>query len=174
MILRTQYRPVRLLLAAALLLPAALGAQQKERFASVEQALQAANLMNGRSGPRSVNWIEGGARFSYLDRDAAGKEVIKAYDPATGRDTTLFSAQGMTFPGGTEPFAYESFQWARDSRHLVFQTNFEPIYRRSGRADYYVYSLAAAPCSSPPAAPAPRSSRPTAPCSASSAPATCT
>ncbi|MBE0595620.1 MAG: S9 family peptidase, partial [Gemmatimonadales bacterium] len=34
-----------------------------------------------------------------------------------------------------------SFQWARDSRHLVFQTRFEPIYRRSGVADYFVYSL---------------------------------
>ena len=137
----TQTRPVRLLLAAALLLPAALGAQQKQRFASLDQALQA-SAMGGRSGPRSVNWIEGGARFSYLDRDAAGKEVIKAYDPATGTDATLFTAQGMTFPGGSEPFAYESFQWAQDSKHLVFQTNFEPIYRRSGRADYYVYSLA--------------------------------
>jgi dipeptidyl-peptidase 4 len=142
MILSTRTRSVRVLLAAALLIPAALGAQEKQRFASLDQALQSGGAMNGRSGPRSVNWIDGGARFSYLDRDAAGKEVIKAYDPATGRDTTLFSAQGMTFPGGTEPFAYESFQWARDSRHLVFQTNFEPIYRRSGRADYYVYSLA--------------------------------
>jgi dipeptidyl-peptidase-4 len=133
---------VRLLLAAALMMPAALGAQQKARFASLDQALQSGGAMSGRAGPRSVNWIEGGNRFSYLDRDAAGKEVIKAYDPATGRDTTLFSAEGMTFPGGSEPFAYESFQWAQDSRHLVFQTHFEPIFRRSGRADYYVYSLA--------------------------------
>src|SRR3982751_996208 len=99
MILKNQIRPARLLLAAALLLPAALGAQQKARFASLDQALQASGAMSGRSGPRSVNWIEGGQRFSYLDRDAAGKEVIKAYDPATGRDTLLFSAQGLTFPG---------------------------------------------------------------------------
>lgn len=141
MMLSPRTRSVRLLLAAALLLPGALEAQQKQRFASVEQALQAF-AMGGRSGPQSVNWIEGGARFSYLDRDAAGKEVIKAYDPATGRDTLLFTAQGLTFPGGTEPFAYESFQWAQDSKHLVFQANFQPIYRRSGIADYYVYSLA--------------------------------
>src|SRR3954468_438969 len=136
----TQIRPLRLLLAAGRVPPAALGAKQKERFASLGQALQAGDAMDGQAGPRSVNWIEGGARFSYLDRDAAGKEVIKAYDPATGTDATLFSAQGLTFPGGTEPFAYESFQWAQDSKHLVFQTHFEPVYRRSGRADYYVYS----------------------------------
>jgi dipeptidyl-peptidase-4 len=141
MMLSPQTRSVRLLLAAALLLPGALGAQQKQRFASIDQALQAFAL-GGSSGPESVNWIEGGARFSYLDRDAAGKEVIKAYDPATGRDTLLFTAQGLTFPGTQTPFAYESFQWAQDSRHLVFQANFHPIYRRSGTADYYVYSLA--------------------------------
>jgi hypothetical protein len=83
MILRSQNRPVRLLLAAALMLPAALGAQQKARFTSLDQALQSGGALSGRAGPRSVNWIEGGDRFSYLDRDAAGKEVIKAYDPAT-------------------------------------------------------------------------------------------
>lgn len=142
MIPRTRTRPVRLLLAVALLLPAALPAQEKQRFASLEQALQSGGAMNGRNGPRSVNWIDGGERFSYLDRDAAGREVLKAYDPATGRDTLLFTAEGMTFPGDTAHFEYDSFQWARDSRHLVFQTHFEPIFRRSGRADYYVYSLA--------------------------------
>src|SRR5205807_620411 len=44
--------------------------------------------------------------------------------------------------GGTEPFAYQSFQWAQDSKHLVFQTHFQPLYRRSGTSDYYVYGLA--------------------------------
>jgi dipeptidyl-peptidase-4 len=136
-----QRRTTRAVLLAALLAPAALPAQQKARFASLDQALQSQPALSGRSGPRSVNWIEGGNRFSYLDRDPAGKEIIKAYDPATGRDTLLFSAQGMTFPGGSEPFAYESFQWAQDSRHLVFQTHFQPIFRRSGISDYYVYSL---------------------------------
>ncbi|MBB4636670.1 S9 family peptidase [Longimicrobium terrae] len=133
----------RWLLAAALLaLPAALQAQRKERFATLEQALQSGAAMSGRSGPRSVNWIEGGRRFSFLDRGADGKDVIRGYDPATGRDTLLFSAEGLTFPGGTEPFEYESFQWARDSRNLVFQANYRPIFRRSGIADYYIYSLA--------------------------------
>ena len=69
MMLSPQTRSVRLLLAAALLLPGALGAQQKQRFASVDQALQAVAL-GGSSGPRSVNWIEGGNRFSYMDQEA--------------------------------------------------------------------------------------------------------
>ncbi|MFZ1081119.1 MAG: S9 family peptidase, partial [Candidatus Kryptoniota bacterium] len=31
---------------------------------------------------------------------------------------------------------------AHDSKHLLFETNFRKIYRRSGISDYYVYSLA--------------------------------
>ncbi|OGU01539.1 MAG: hypothetical protein A2085_10715 [Gemmatimonadetes bacterium GWC2_71_10] len=63
-------------------------------------------------------------------------------DPVTGSDTLLFSAQGLTFPDTAAPFAYQSFQWAADSRHLVFQTRFRPIYRRSGISDFFVYRLA--------------------------------
>jgi len=130
---------VALLLAA----PALLHAQVKQRFATLDQALAASSILAGGSGPQDVNWIEGGKRFSYIARDtASGTEVIRATDPATGRDTLLFSAHGLTFPGTTEPFAYRSFQWTSDSRHLVFQTHFKPIYRRSGIADYYIYSLA--------------------------------
>ncbi|HMG70837.1 MAG TPA: S9 family peptidase, partial [Gemmatimonadaceae bacterium] len=90
-----------------------------------------------------VNWIEDGKRFSYIDRDArTGTPVIRAYNPATGSDTVLFTNTGLTFPGTSQPFAYDSFEWAQDSRHLVFSSNFQPIYRRSGISDFYIYSLA--------------------------------
>ncbi|MBI2537841.1 MAG: S9 family peptidase, partial [Gemmatimonadetes bacterium] len=92
--------------------------------------------------PRNVNWIEGGRRFSFTIAAEGGGEEIRAHDPGTGRDTLLFTARGRTFPGTSEPFEYESFLWAEDSRHLVFQTRFQPLYRRSGVADYYVYRLA--------------------------------
>ncbi|WP_325307864.1 S9 family peptidase [Longimicrobium sp.] len=137
--MKTRIAPV--LLALALAVPTLAGAQQKQRFASIQEALAAGGMLAGRGGPASVNWIEGGNRFSFLDRDASGKDVIKGYDPATGAESTIFSAQGLTFPGTQTPFEYESFQWAQDSKHLVFQSNFQPIYRRSGTADYYIYSL---------------------------------
>ena len=118
-------------------------AQEKQRFASLDEALAASAALNGRSGPRNVNWIEGGRRFSYIDRDpATNTSVIRAYDPATGKDTVLFTMTGLTFPASKEPFTYSAFQWAQDSKHLVFQSNFQPLYRRSGIADIYIYSLA--------------------------------
>ena len=116
---------------------------QKQRFANIDEALAAGSALSGRSGPRSVNWIEGGNRFSFIDRDSrTNGDVIKRYDPATGRDTVLFTGDGLTFPGTSQAFSYDSFEWAQDSKHLVFQSNFQPIYRRSGVADFYVYSLA--------------------------------
>ncbi|HET9776003.1 MAG TPA: S9 family peptidase, partial [Gemmatimonadaceae bacterium] len=54
----------------------------------------------------------------------------------------LFTTAGVNFPGTSEPFSYDSFQWAQDSKHLVFQSNFQPIFRRSGISDFYIYSLA--------------------------------
>ncbi|HXI21790.1 MAG TPA: DPP IV N-terminal domain-containing protein, partial [Gemmatimonadales bacterium] len=83
----------------------------------------------------------GGRRFSYTQRGDSGDE-IRAVDPATGADSLLFTANGLQFPDTNEAFSYQSFQWSRDSKFLVFQTRFKRIYRRSGTADYFVYSLA--------------------------------
>ena len=132
-------KTVRTLAVLLLLAPAAAWAQQKTPFGSLQEALMAGGAMSGRSGPRGV-WIEGGRRFSFTTRGATGEE-IRAMDPATGRDTLIFNAQGLTFPGTSDAFTYRSFQWAPDFRHLVFQTNFHPLYRRSGTSDFYVYDL---------------------------------
>lgn len=129
------------ILALFLLLPAALSAQQKSRFATRDEALMSGSALFGGNGPRGVVWIDGGKRYSYTARAADGGDEIRAFDPATGKDTLIFAAKGLTFPDTTEPFTYDSFQWARDFRHLVFQTHFQPIYRRSGTSDYYIYSL---------------------------------
>ncbi len=118
-----------------------LPAQQKAPMRSRAEAGAVSRALAGRSGPQNVNWIEGGRRFSFVVRGDSG-EQIRALDPATGRDTLIFSGRGLTFPGTAEPFAYRTFQWARDSRHLVFQTHFRPLYRNSGTADYWVYTLA--------------------------------
>src|SRR5256714_7414660 len=128
--------------ALVICLPSGAGAQEKQRFANMDEAGQAGVILAGRQGPRNVNWIEDGKRFSYIDRDARGTPLIRAYDPATGKDTVLFTTAGLTFPGTNQPFSYDSFEWAQDSRHLVFQSNFQPIYRRSGISDFYIYSLA--------------------------------
>jgi dipeptidyl-peptidase 4 len=114
---------------------------QGTRFASLDEALQSGAALNGRGAPAGLTWIEGGSCYSYTARGPDGS-VIHGYDPATGQDTVLFSGAGLKFPGSDKAFSYQSFHWARDFRHLIFQANFQPLYRRSGISDYYVYSLA--------------------------------
>ena len=131
----------RLSVALILLLAPSLGqAQQKTHMRSLSEWIAVSRALGGRPGPQNVTWIDGGRRYSYIARTDSGSE-IRALDPATGKDTLLFAARGRTFPDTTEPFAYQSFQFGRDSKHLVFQTRFQPIYRRSGTADWYVYNF---------------------------------
>jgi hypothetical protein len=56
------------ILTAALLalVPGVAFAQEKQRFTSFADALQAAPILGGRNGPSNVVWIDGGARYSYL------------------------------------------------------------------------------------------------------------
>ena len=45
----------------------------KQPYATLQQALAATGQLSGSTGPRSVNWIEGGAKFSYIE----GQQIIK-------------------------------------------------------------------------------------------------
>ena len=110
--------------------------QAQQQYSSLTEALQSYYMLSGNSGPRSVNWIQGGEQYSYI----AGTD-IHTFDPKTGTEKTVFSNSGLHFPGTSQAFDYESFQWSKDSRHLVFRSNFRHIYRRSGISDYYIYDV---------------------------------
>src|SRR5947209_1234690 len=55
---------------AALLLPFTVasngGAQQKQRFASLNDALAASGTLAGRGAPQNIVWLDGGRRFSFI------------------------------------------------------------------------------------------------------------
>ncbi|MCS6796094.1 MAG: S9 family peptidase [Raineya sp.] len=121
-----------------LLLVGTLKAQEKKRFASLQEALSAGSKLSGNFGPRSVNWIEGGEKFSFIE----GVGQIKVFSPKDAKEEIIFNAAGLKFPDKDQDFSYSSFQWSKDSKYLLFQTNFRPIYRRSGVSDYYFYDVA--------------------------------
>jgi dipeptidyl-peptidase 4 len=108
----------------------------QQQYSSLTEALQSYYMLSGKPGPRSVNWIRGGEEYSYI----AGTDIHTFY-PKTGEEKTVFSNSGLHFPGTDQAFEYESFQWSKDSRHLVFRSNFRHIYRRSGISDYYIYDV---------------------------------
>ena len=110
----------------------------KQPYAILQEALAATRQLSGSAGPRSVNWIEGGSKFSYID----GQQTIKTFSPKDQSEVVVFDGSQLKFPGTDKPFNYGSFQWSKDSKNILFQTNFRPVYRRSGVSDYYVYSVA--------------------------------
>src|SRR6185312_15721494 len=112
--------------------PSFAGAQ-KRPYGSLPEALRATAMLTGATVPENVVWIGEGNRYSYIKTDPqTGHSTIAEYDLATGRDSLLFTGSGLTFPGTTNPFEYEGFQWARDFKNIIFQSNFQQLYRRSG------------------------------------------
>ena len=129
-------------------LPATLAGQAIENAAdgtplpTVERALGISGILAGRPGPASVNWIDGGASFSYSVRNPrTGSEEIRRFDPVSLQDQRLFDTRELTLDESDEPLDYRSFQWAADSRRILVETDFRPIYRHSGIADFYLYDL---------------------------------
>jgi len=136
------FSPPFCLLFCLLYLSASLKAQPKAEYKDLKEALLASRKLAGNAGPKDVNWINGGSQYSYITQSKTTKsEEIRSFDPSNGKDELIFNANGLTFPDTIEPFSYRSFHWAKDSRHILFETNFRKIYRRSGISDYYVYSL---------------------------------
>ncbi|PAU93656.1 peptidase S9 [Aliifodinibius salipaludis] len=129
-------------LVGAFLLQQPTIAQDKQRYSSVKEALSKSSQLSGSNGPRNVNWIDDGNRYSYMEYNEKTENMeIRAYDPASEEDELIFNSANHTFPESDSTFEYSSFQWSDDSKYLVFQSNFRPVYRRSGISDYYLYSV---------------------------------
>jgi dipeptidyl-peptidase-4 len=114
-----------------------LRAQTKQEYSSLAVALQSEGNLAGNPGPQSVNWTNGGNKYSYTNGDE-----IHSMDPQSLNDELIFTSKGLSFPGTAKAFTYDSFQWSHDSKHLVFKSDFRPIYRNSGIANYFIYDLA--------------------------------
>ncbi|GAB3929025.1 S9 family peptidase [Larkinella terrae] len=112
--------------------------QQKQRFQNLQQAIAATGQLAGSQGPSSVNWIDGGNRFSYI----GANNSIRSFSPKDQREEVVFDGSQLKFPGTGQTFAYESFQWSKDSKYILFQSNFRPVWRRSGLSDFYMYAVA--------------------------------
>ena len=101
--------------------------QQKTGYNSIREAIFASRQLRGKSGPVNLNWIDKGNKYSYTAKNDSGVEEIRSFDPATLKDQLIFDGKGLTFPGTDKQFEYNSFQWAKDSKHLLFQTGFKKI-----------------------------------------------
>ncbi len=109
----------------------------QQKYANLQEALFSGGKLRGSNGQASINWIENGEKYSFTE-----KGIIKAFSPKTLQEEVIFDTKTQKFPGTENAFMYESFQFSKDSKYLLFQTNFRPIWRNSGYSDYYFYDIA--------------------------------
>jgi len=113
---------------------------QKKQYDSLMEAFMSGGSLRGDRGPAGVEWIQDSDQYSFTKREGRSQQIW-TYDIKTEAEELVFSEADFTFPGTEDAFRYRSFQWTRDYKYLLFQTNFERIWRYSGNADYYLYSL---------------------------------
>ena len=127
-------------IAWVLILVTLSGNAQKKYYESIMEALVASRNLSGEAGPANLEWLGRGDRYSFTQRDGRSQQIWIA-DVKNQTEELVFDGADHTFPGSDRPFRYREFEWTRDYRYLLFQTNFERIWRYSGNADYYYYSL---------------------------------
>jgi len=125
-------------LAFILLIPA--GYAQKQKYNSLQEAIVSAGRLSSQGAPSNVTWIEDGEKYSFTRTEGANQEIWTK-TMKTLQEEKVFTTENMFFPGTENPFRYVSFQWANNFRNLLFQANFNPIWRYSGNSDYYLYSF---------------------------------
>ena len=113
---------------------------QKKQYSSLGEAIAAGRWLRGDPGPSDIVWIQQGEAYSFTRYNGGSREIWR-YNIEDCSEDLLFSEAGHTFSGTDRPFSFRDFQWTRDYSHLLFQANFRPVWRYSGNADYYLYSL---------------------------------
>ncbi len=130
----------KIVLAGSLILITFAAFAQKKEYKSLSEAFMSGMSLRGESGPSGVNWLGDGSSYSFTKKQGRTQQIW-SYSIKNEKEELLFNAGDQTFPGTEETFSYRSSQWAGDYQYLLFQTNFERIWRNSGNADYYYYSL---------------------------------
>jgi len=113
---------------------------QKKQYDSLMEALMSGGSLRGDRGPAGVEWIQDSDQYSFTRREERNQQIW-IYDIRTDSEKLVFDEGDYQFPGTEDPFRYRSFQWTRDYKFLLFQTNFKKIWRYSGNADYFLYSI---------------------------------
>ncbi len=88
----------------------------------------------GAGGLQSMN---DGDHFCQLKKDS-----LNVYEYATGKlSGTLVTSKKLIPPGDTVAIPMGSFEFSDDETKILFATDDEAIYRRSSKANYYIYDL---------------------------------
>lgn len=92
---------------------------------------------------QGVNWMNDGRYYtSQVADERTGTTNIVRYDVATGQPVnTLIQGIDLRPEGSSQPIKFDGYSFSSDEQKVLFSTEREQIYRRSSKADYYVYDL---------------------------------
>lgn len=90
-----------------------------------------------------VNWLKDGRHYTSLVPDQAnGTADIVRFDVTTGQAVgTLVEGESLRVPGGGGSLDVDEYTFSADEQQLLLATASEPIYRRSSKAEFYLYDL---------------------------------
>ncbi len=100
-----------------------------------ERGLFAQNDVQG------INWMNDGQYYtSQVQEETEYYQHIIQYDITTGEAVdTLVNGRNLVPEGEPIALAYQRYSFSPDESRVLIATEWEPIYRRSSRAYYYVY-----------------------------------
>lgn len=130
------------LLAAVLLCLAFVAQAQQKKAITVEDIYQKGTF-RGES-VYGVNWMNDGRYYSSTVPDEKNKayDIVK-YDVTTGQPVaTIIEGENLVPAGGNAPIQYDDYTFSSDEQKVLFSTDTEQIYRRSSKADFYIYDIA--------------------------------
>ena len=136
-----------LLLLAGLLIPKVASAQlQKEEQEQARRyAIKFEDVFNGRYAANRINnvrWMSEGRFFSTLN-ESDGDVELRKNDIISGRYQVIVRQSDLKAnSAGNSTISIEGYRFSADEQSVLIETNVESIWRRSTKADYYIYSLA--------------------------------
>lgn len=91
--------------------------------------------------PEGINWLRDGKSYTALVPNQAkdGQDIVR-FDVTTGQPIGTL-VEGATLRGPNGPLDIDGYTFSLDEQRLLIATATEPIYRRSSKAEYYIYDL---------------------------------
>lgn len=130
------------LLAAVLLCFAFVAQAQQKKDITLEDIYQKGTFR--AKSVWGVNWMNDGRYYSSQVSDEKNKvqDIVK-YDVTTGQPVnTIIEGENLVPEGSSQPIQYDGYTFSSDEQKVLFSTETEQIYRRSSKAEFYIYDIA--------------------------------
>ena len=88
-----------------------------------------------------INFTSDGKFYTDISTTAKGNQCLLKYETASGKPMdTLINGNKTKMPDG-KPLSFGSYVMSADEKVLLLQDETQPIYRRSAKAQYYLYDI---------------------------------